>query len=226
VSTSPYARVSYAEQGEDLVMQNLLAMAGIAKPSYLDIGAYHPVFKNNTFLFYLAGGRGVLVEPNPRYATFSTSARPGDTVLEVGIGVTSQAEADYYVMDGDGQLNTFSKKEADDLVAIDRRRIEKVIKRRLMKIGDVIDAHFKGGAPDIVSIDVEGMDLAILGTLDFDRHRPKVLCVETAELTTGLVSREIVELMRSKGYTARGGSFPNTVFLDDRMLSVYAERRK
>jgi len=207
-------------------MQNLLAMAGIHKPTYLDIGAYHPVFKNNSFLFYLAGGRGVLVEPNPRYAAFSTSARPGDTVLEIGIGVTDQAEADYYVIDGDGQLNTFSKKEADDLVAIDHRRIEKIIKRRLVKIDAVIEEHFKGGAPDLVSIDVEGLDFAILSTLDFERHRPKVLCVETAELTTGLVSSEIVELLRAKGYTARGGSFPNTVFLDDRMLAVYAARRK
>ena len=206
-------------------MQNLLAMAGITKPTYLDIGAYHPIFKNNTYLFHLAGGHGVLVEPNPRYAQFSIAARPSDVVLEVGIGVTDQAEADYYVIDGDGQLNTFSKKQADDLVVIEKRRVEKVIKRKLVKIDEVMEDHFPSGAPDLVSIDVEGLDFAILKTLDFDRHRPKVFCVETAELGNGLVSKEIFDLMQSKGYKPRGGSFPNTVFLDDKMIEVYKALR-
>src|SRR5947209_3939954 len=58
--------LSYAQQGEDLVVQNILAMVGVKGPiTYVDIGAYDPIFSSNSYAFYLAGGHGVLVEPNP-----------------------------------------------------------------------------------------------------------------------------------------------------------------
>jgi hypothetical protein len=67
------------------------------------------------------------------------------------------------------------------------------------------------------------MDHDIMKTLDFGKHRPKVVCIETAELGTGRVSKAIVDLMASKGYTARGGSIANTIFLDDRVLGEVAK---
>jgi len=59
-----------------------------------------------------------------------------------------------------------------------------------------------------------------LRTLDFARFKPHVVCVETSVLS-GAVDREIAHLLEKKGYTVRGGSFPNTIFLDDRMLKLY-----
>src|SRR4051794_18414209 len=57
-------RLSFAQQGEDLVVDSLFGALKVAKPTYLDIGAYEPIRSNNTYLFYRQGGRGVLVEPN------------------------------------------------------------------------------------------------------------------------------------------------------------------
>jgi FkbM family methyltransferase len=216
-----FGYLSFAQQGEDLVMKSMLDMAGLPKPTYIDIGAHHPIRDNNTFLFYTQGARGVLVEPNPKYAALLREKRPGDTVLEVGIGIAGHAEADYYLIDGDGQLNTFSKEQADKLVKLGRK-VEKVIKRELVELNKILEVHFKQAAPDVLSIDVEGLDLAILKTLDFARFRPRIICVETAELGAGTIEREIHRLLEKNGYTARGGSFPNTIFLDDKMLKVYA----
>jgi len=219
----PFGYHSYAQQGEDLVMKNLLDMAGFTKPTYLDVGAHHPIKDNNTFLFYTQGARGVLVEPNPAYAAMLREARPGDVVVEAGIGTTAQTDADYYVVDGDGQLNTFSKTQADELVTHGGRRIEKVIKRALFKIDAVIETHLGGKAPDLLSLDVEGMDLAILQTLDMKRFRPKVVCVETVELATARVARPILALLEKNRYSVRGGSFANTIFIADELLAVYAK---
>src|SRR6185369_13784792 len=69
---------SYAQQGEDLVVKNVLAVLGISTPSYLDIGAHHPVKSSNTYLFYRGGGRGVLVEPNPTYVKLLREQRKED----------------------------------------------------------------------------------------------------------------------------------------------------
>ena len=54
-----------AQQGEDLVVRSLCEHLELALRTYLDIGANDPVIGSNTYLPYLDGARGVLVEPNP-----------------------------------------------------------------------------------------------------------------------------------------------------------------
>jgi FkbM family methyltransferase len=209
-------KVSYAQIGEDLVIKHMLNRQKVIGPSYLDIGAYHPIHNNNTYLLYRSGGRGVLVEPNPALAALLRKERPNDVVVEAGVGTSSAREADYYVIKGDGQLNTFSKKQADALVKKHGEKIiERVIKRPLVTVGEILKKHFEA-SPDVVSIDVEGMDLAILETFDFDKYRPRVFCVETSEVETGETNQGIVDLMRKHGYSVRGGNLVNTIFLNDR----------
>src|SRR5450432_2860915 len=78
-------RWSYAQQGEDLVVQNLFDMVRIKGPiTYLDVRAYDPVFDSNTYAFYKAGGHGVLVEPNPAKIDRLRKVRPRDKTLNVG----------------------------------------------------------------------------------------------------------------------------------------------
>src|SRR5947208_479267 len=80
---------SYSQSGEDLVASFLFDyIMKLDKPSYMDVGACHPTIHNNTYLFYLRGARGVLVEPNVAMIPSLKETRPGDTVLNIGIGVT------------------------------------------------------------------------------------------------------------------------------------------
>jgi len=211
---------SYAQQGEDLVVARALQKLKIYRATYLDIGAHHPIVGSNTYAFYEVGGHGVLVEPNPHYADLLRRARPRDVVLEVGIGVSGRASADYYVIRGDGQLNTFSKAQADEHVKIGGpQALERVIQRPLVPIGEVLSRHFADKAPDFVSIDVEGMDLDILRTLDFERWRPPVFCVETAGFGPE-VNGDILALMEARGYALRGGSLVNSVFIEKKRLAA------
>lgn len=209
-----YPLPSYAQQGEDLVMREMLQdQMNVSMPTYIDIGAFDPIESNNTFLFFLIGCRGVLVEPNPALTARLREKRPGDKVLEVGIGVNDATEADYYTFeDARGQLNTFSKEQAERLRKKGARG-EKVLKRRLVKINDVLAEHFKDRAPDLFSIDIEGLDLEIMKTMDFDRWRPRVICTETAS-DEGGVEKDTLEFLIAKGYEVRGGSFVNTIFRD------------
>jgi FkbM family methyltransferase len=211
---------SYAQQGEDLVVAAILQKLRIRKPTYLDIGAHHPIIGSNTYAFYEVGSRGVLVEPNPHYAELLRKTRPGDVVLDVGIGVTSQTAADYYVIRGDGQLNTFSKEQAEQHAKIaGPGAIERVIKLPLVPINDVLARHFSAGPPDFVSMDIEGLDFDILKTLDFDRWRPPVFCIETSGFGPDL-NEGILGLMEQKRYALRGGSHVNSVFVDRRELAA------
>jgi len=160
------ANPSYSQSGEDVICRMIFNYLAIRQPSYLDIGAWLPQEGSNTYLYYSLGSRGVLVEPNVAKIPDLKAVRPGDTVLNVGIGITEQKEADYYCMNDDG-LNTFDKAEAERRVALSKAKIEKVVKMPLVPINKVIEDHFNGKTPDFISIDVEGLEVPIMKTLDF-----------------------------------------------------------
>jgi hypothetical protein len=55
---------SYAQAGEDVIVAGILEQFNLTRTTYLDVGAFLPIYSNNTYLFYQKGNRGVLVEPN------------------------------------------------------------------------------------------------------------------------------------------------------------------
>ena len=91
------SRQSYADTGEDLIVASIFQHLSIERPTYLDIGAWDPIQGSNTYLFCRAGSHGVLVEPNPSLCEKLRRARPGDVVLNTGIGLERRTEADYYM---------------------------------------------------------------------------------------------------------------------------------
>ena len=214
----PSGQVSYAQQGEDLVLRNIFEFLGVKHPTYIDIGAFDPILSNNTYLFYRTGSQGVLIEPNPELVPKLRKARPADVVLEEGIGAKADdEEVDYYLLDGDGQLNTFSP---DQVKLLEARNhvVRGVIKRKLVSINKILAEYFPGRAPDLFSTDTEGYDFTILSTLDFTRWRPRVICVET--LQGFALEGEILDLMKARGYVLRGATFVNSIFVDEQVLQA------
>ena len=209
-------RTSYSQQGEDLIIYDLLhGLMRIDKPVYLELGAADPVGANNTFLLYQTGGHGVLVEPNPFYVERLKQRRPNDAVVAAGVGVDDAKEAEYFVIRGRPMLNTFSREQvamlqkgrAEDVV-------EKTLKVPLIRIDHLIETHLGGKAPDLLSIDVEGLDLAILQTLDFRKYRPAAICAETILMGSRQVDPGIASLLTGQGYVIRGATLYNTIFAD------------
>jgi hypothetical protein len=110
----------------------------------------------------MKGGRGVLVEPNIDLIPQVKAKRPEDTVLNVGVGVTEQKEADYYCYPIRPGINTFDKELAEKRIAIAGEKYGKVVKIPLVPINRIIEENLHGKAPDFLSTDVEGLDFAIL----------------------------------------------------------------
>jgi len=213
-------KLSYSQSGEDLVSLTLLQKLGVANPTYLDVGAFLPILGNNTYLMSRNGGHGVLVEPNVACIKELKSKRPGDIVLNIGIAFTEKEEvADYYVLNHP-QMNTFDGDEARRRETDSQRQtlIKEVVKMPLVPINKVIAEHMNGTAPDYLSVDVEGLELTILKTLDFNKYRPKVICADT--LTDGgmKMNNGSADFLTSKGYVVRGMTHANTIFVDGKLL--------
>jgi FkbM family methyltransferase len=207
------SRQSFADTGEDLIVAAIFQHLNIERPTYLDIGAWDPIQGSNTYLFCRAGSHGVLVEPNPVLCEKLRRARPRDVVLNTGIGLERRTEADYYMFENSA-MNTFSKEQAEGLPGIygDQYSKPRVVKTPLVPINDVIAEQFKDGPPDFLSVDVEGLDLGILKSLDFVRFGPRVICVET-DSTVIEQSRPIFELMEQQGYRLWGRTPHNAIFV-------------
>jgi FkbM family methyltransferase len=209
---------TFAQSGEDQIAWFILEYLNIRKRDYLDVGAWAPVLNNNTYLFYTLGYRGVLVEPNGEACKQLREVRPGDRVIEAGIGVTAAREADYYIMTR-SSWNTFSKEEAERQVKVSNgtETIVKVIKMPLLDINQVMAEHFQR-APAFLSVDAQGLEFAILKSVDYRRFRPEVICAETLVTGTNKMIPETAAFMEAQGYVVRGMSFVNTIFVDSKII--------
>ena len=87
----------------------------------------------------------------------------------------------------------------------------------LVNINKVIAEHFPETAPDLLSIDTEGLDLTILKTLDFGRHRPRVIVAETTAGNGFRMSPDIGDFLASRDYAPRGMTLANTIFTDRKL---------
>ena len=210
----PY-NISYAQTGEDIIIDFLIGAKKIKDFTYLDIGANHPVKFNNTYKFYEAGYTGVCIEPDPYVYAVLSKKRPKDICLNIGIAGKAAGNADLYIMNYPG-LNTFSKEEAEAHEKNKHGKIKEIIQVPLKTVEQVIDEHFSGRSPVFVNLDVEGLDEEILKSFPFHTYKPAIFCIETVHYTEDASSdkrTEIFELMHAQGYRAFADTYINTIFI-------------
>lgn len=208
-------RVSYSQCGEDMIARFVFDALKIPQPSYIDIGAHHPSYLNNTFAFYESGSTGVNIEPDPELFARFPAERPRDTNLNIGVG-NSAGELEFFVMSA-RTLNTFSAEEARSASEKGRAKIERTITLPVRPVGDVLAEQFAQAAPDFLTLDVEGLDLDILQAWDFKRWRPRLACVETIVYAGGRQGGQrddIGEFLQDCGYFNYAHTHVNTLFVD------------
>lgn len=214
---SGYEKRSFSQCGEDIIIDFIFFQLGIDKPVYLDIGAYHPFILSNTYLFYQKGASGVTIEPDPNGVILLNKYRHRDVTLQAGIGKNlEETEANFYVMSS-RRLSTLVKEEAMRIQASSSYRIKKVESIKLLPISTVFQSYFYGQAPDFISLDVEGFDLEILRTIDFELYRPKVFCVETIEYEekkASIKNEQLIRFLVDNGYFVYADTYINTIFVD------------
>jgi FkbM family methyltransferase len=162
-------RLSFSQFGEDLLLEHLLPPKGF----YVDVGAYHPVTFSNTWLFSRNGWRGIVVEPNPEMARLHRQRRPRDIVVESAIG-GREGEARYLHHPEANNNRILAEGESPAGGTISRVR--------MTTLARLFRNHLPGGQEvNLLCIDCEGMDLAVLQGNDWERVRPRVVCVEAKD---------------------------------------------
>lgn len=171
-----WGHISYAQHGDDFMILNLFEMIGKDKPSYLDLGAHHPLFISNTALLYERGSRGVNIEANPNLIAEFKRLRPHDVTVNVGVG-PHEGKLPFYVYDFTSGRNTFSKAEVERNA--DKMTVQYTVDIEVKTLTQIVKEYCGGVMPDLLSVDLEGLDYDVLASYDFKKSAPKVICVET-----------------------------------------------
>lgn len=198
-----YGGRTYAQHGEDLILLNIFKQVRIERPSYLDIGAHDPFVISNTALLYERGSRGINVDANPLLIEAFKKHRPDDTNLAIGVAPEAGHQAFYMLSDRSG-LNTFVPGE------IAGRGKTRSMEIETTTVNSIVQKHADGVFPNILSIDAEGLDMAILRSIDFSASHPDVVIAETRG-----GAREASDVLAKSGFYPifRAGS--NAIFLHE-----------
>ncbi len=215
---------TFSQSGEDSIIQYIVNTIGRKVETYLDLGANHAFYLSNTYNFYAQGARGVLVEANPELAKELIEKRPEDIVINKCLAEKSGEKLDFYIMNGDG-LSTTDYQSAQNFIKENPAlEITKKITVDSVTINDIIQEYFPEKAPDIMNVDIEGMELAILKMTDFEKFRPLVIICEMIEYKNGLPmgskNSEILEFMRKNDYSEFAFTGINSIFIDIRQEGI------
>lgn len=192
-------RLSYAQQGEDAVLQGMLKW--VSHGVYVDVGAYHPTLYSNTYAFYKKGWRGIVIDPNSDMRPLYALLRPRDTFVHTAIGATTE-ERPYYMF-ADGSYNGFDEARAHgwkELRGLDIREVRLVSFKPLSHIL----REQKIEKIDFLNIDVEGLDLEVLRTHDWSVET-RVIAIEDDDFDPDKPREsEIYNYLHEKGYVLGG----------------------
>ncbi len=193
--------LSHSQFGEDMVVRSMLS--DIRNGTYVDIGAHHPVFYSNTYHFYRNGWSGLNIDAIPGSMRLFELLRPRDVNVEACVGTTSGEIVRFHLFE-QAALNTTS----DELAERAKSRGAKLIRvheTSSVSINQLIQQHIPGRRIDVFCIDIEGLDEPVLRSLDWMKHRPRVIVAEddSPDIEQSLQT-PVSRLLISKGYRIVG----------------------
>jgi len=137
---------------------------------FVEVGANHPTKENQTWFLEQQGWAGVLVEPNPDLFRLLCEQRPRSRAVQAAVGAPGQPDEVELFLGMDHLHSTLAPVLGDPMSG-------KTVRVKLRTLNSIL-AEIGVTKIDFLSIDVEGMELAVLQGLDLDRYTPQLILLE------------------------------------------------
>ena len=208
----PFVNLAYSQDGEDMLLRRLFE--GQRVGFYVDVGAHHPYRFSNTCYFHRRGWRGINVDPNPDAIRVFDRYRPGDTNVCVGIA-DAPGTLEYHFFN-ESALNTFDAALAKKRAQMPGYRLVETRSVPVRTLDELLTEYLpKDQRIDFLTVDVEGLDLAVLRSGNWDRFRPQILLVESRERTFRTIDQDpISAFAASAGYQLVAKTLNTLIFED------------
>jgi len=161
--------ISYAQNGEDVILNRIFGeqKAGF----YIDVGASHPEALSVTKSLYDRGWSGINIDPLRSSIDLFEKERPRDLNLNVAIG-REDGRREFFEAVDYPELSTLNAEVAS---GYGRETISYQVK---VITGNKLFFDYVKQPVDLMKIDVEGNENEVITSIDFRKHRPKVLVIE------------------------------------------------
>ena len=165
--------------GEDKYIIELFDKNFIGK--FLDVGCYHPTRHNNTYSMYKNGWSGMNIDLNPLTIELFDFMRPRDININSGVSDT-EIEKKLYFIDELNTQNTLDKNQLNFLKNHHNIKDDEILEKKITtrNLNNILD-DYKFYNIDFMNLDIEGHELKVLETLDFNKINIKYLCIEMIE---------------------------------------------
>lgn len=208
---------SWSQEGEDMVLRRIFEKQTTG--FYVDVGAHHPKRFSNTYFFYRRGWTGINIDAMPGSMRSFQKSRPKDINIEIGIS-KERGELDYYVFN-EPALNSFSSDlSAEREKANNAYSLKQVIKVEVLPLSEILAQHLGERNIDFLSVDVEGVDLAVLQSNDWSKYRPKFVLAEVLNSSLHDIEADpAAQFMKKNGYVLYAKQV-NTIFFKDASIKA------
>tara|TARA_Y100000590_G_C15606508_1_gene972134 strand:+ start:581 stop:1300 length:720 start_codon:yes stop_codon:yes gene_type:complete len=169
-----FPKKTYSQFGEDLF--TLKHFKNSSKGFYVDVGAYHPFFWNNTQLLFNKNWEGINIDINPASVEIFNEARPNDYNINAAVSNKNKKYISYYTKN---IINTMSTTVIGSAKTSFIKNNFDIRKAKCLKLNDIISkTKFKKKKIDFLNIDTEKSEVDVLRSLNFNKYRPKLICIE------------------------------------------------
>ncbi len=207
-----YRQDSFSQYGEDRLI--LSYFHGENRGFYVDVGAHHPFRFSNTYLLYKKGWHGINIDPTPRSMNAFFKNRPRDTNLEIGIGDKVKKQTFYCFTEP--ALNTFNKETMREVIKTGQSKLISKNDIKVVPLKKVLQQYAKLKKINLLSIDVEGNDLEVLESYNWQsQNRPELICVEIIDAAHTFTANNnpIFSFLNKMGYTIFGLTVNSALFV-------------
>lgn len=195
----------FAQHGEDRKLNELLQDKHAVM--WIDVGAWHPEMDSVTKFFYDRGGWGINIEPLSEYFTLLLNDRIGDVNLECAVDdigggrlrTLNRIGIPGAELPGSG-LSTFSEENTKSAVVRDAFEVRPV-EVQTYTLAQICEQYVPPGQRiDFLKIDVEGWEEQVIRGADWERYRPRFLCIEATRPSSNIPAWDWEPLLLTAGY--------------------------
>jgi FkbM family methyltransferase len=209
------AKLSYSQSGEDMILDTIFC--NVDKGFYVDIGANNPYIQSNTHYFYKKGWNGINVDALTGTKNLFDKARPRDINVEVGID-NKESQLKYYMFKS-SFYNTFNEFDLDSIqqhtTLLGVKNVTTILLSSLLEQYKVTNIEF-------LSVDVEGLDLKVFQSNDWNRWKPNIIITEYfPKEIVEIIKNPVYQFLKSKGYIYLCNSATNAFYIEK---NFYKER--
>ena len=208
-----YWAESYSQEGEDMILRKIFEKQ---QPGfYVDVGAHHPKRFSNTYYFYKRGLNGINIDATPGSMKLFYKFRRKDINIESAIS-KEKKELILYSFD-EPAINTFDEALAQQRSIEGKYKLIDEIKIHTKTLSEILGQHLPLDKEiDFLSVDVEGFDLEVLQSNDWNRFRPKFVVVECfgIEKLERITSDEVYIFLTDYNYFFYAKTMNTCIFKD------------